>query len=78
VSVVGLRGEKISEAGVDEGVVEMLRELLRDAESGQIIGIAAIAVRPNDEVGTFVRHRSKRHLLLAGTVYLQQDISKEE
>jgi len=75
--IVGLRGEKINDAGTDQGVVELAREILQQAERGEIVGLAVVALRPNDEIGTLVAHRNKRHLLLAGTVYLQHDMSSE-
>jgi len=75
--VVSLRGEKVNDAGVNEAVVDVLCEMLIQAQRGEIIGLAAIAVRPNNEVGTFVPDCNNRHLLLAGTVYLQRDIAKD-
>ena len=76
-SIVGLRGEQINDAGTNENVVELAREILAQVERGEIVGLAVVALRPNDEIGTLVAHRNKRHLLLAGMVYLQHDMSSE-
>lgn len=76
--VVGLRGRKISPDGADQGIIDLCRELLELAERGELRGLAAICVKGDDEIGTKVRHVRCRHLLIAGAVYLQQDLSKED
>jgi hypothetical protein len=77
-SIVGLKGQKITSAGADESLIALCREILAEAERGDIIGLATVTVRRNHMIGTRVRNTGGvRHLMLAGTVYLQHDIAKE-
>jgi hypothetical protein len=76
--VVGLKGVKITEVGADVDLVSLAKEILAEAERGDIIGLAAVVVRRNHEIGTRVRNAGGvRHLMLAGSVYLQHDITRE-
>ena len=78
MSVVGLKGPVHPETGADHDIVALAREILAEAERGEIIGLAAVTVLRNMEIGTRVRNAgASRHLMVAATVYLQHDLTKE-
>ena len=79
MGVVGLRGEKIPDSsGAIPDVVERLEGIIAEARRGEIISFAAVVIRPNMEIGTIASSISgKRHLLVAGTVYLQNDLAED-
>ena len=77
--VVGIRGVATpDENGADPNVVSLLEELLRDACSGALKGVALSVVYGNGDIDTrSAAGPGYRHFLVAGTVYLQVDLAAE-
>lgn len=75
--VVAIRGGEIDEgSGAVKDVVEFLRERLAAAERGEIVSLAMVTIDPADKICT-KSSGGNRHLLIAGTVYLQLDMTKD-
>lgn len=64
------------QTGIRLSVIELLREKLHAAERGEIIAVGIIWVDPADKVGSKSAGVS-RHNLVAGTIYLQQELAKD-
>ena len=78
MSVVGLKGPVHPETGADHDIVALAREILAEAERGEIIGLATATVLRNGEIVTRVRNAGgARHLMVAATLYLQRDLTTE-
>jgi len=75
--VTSLRGEKINESGANEAIVDLLCELLVSAQKGEIVGFAGVLVHPNNKITSCFHCNEQRHMLVAGTVYLQRDLTSE-
>lgn len=76
--IVGLNGEAILENGAPESIIKVVKEVLVQAERGEIVGVAIITVGRNHAIRTHVQNASGAwHHLVAGTVYLQQDLTRK-
>lgn len=75
--VVTIRGGEIDDGtGAVLSVVELLRDRLAAAERGEIVSLAMITIDPADKI--FAKSTGgNRHLLVAGTVYLQIDMTRD-
>jgi hypothetical protein len=54
--------------GVQQGVINLLCDMLEQAEKGEIVGIAIGAVRANHEIGTFSARGSAAYSALVASV----------
>lgn len=76
--IVSLRGEEIDVGtGARKSVVDLLRGFLEAAERGEIISVAIVSVDPAQKVDHHWSKGDDRHLLVAGAVYLQHELSKD-
>lgn len=64
--VVSLNGEIIDHRKANADVVDVLKSLLEMAKSGEIVGIAAVAVCHDD--GTWMRRAGLQNLAMLGRV----------
>jgi len=76
--VVGLDGKPVSKQHGYATIISMLEEALERAKAGELSGAAMILVGIDGGVFTKAEHNGTRHDLVAGTVYLQHDLSCKE
>ena len=58
-----------------EDALEVLAEVVEMAEDAQVSALAVIVVRPDGTVAVTSSRSGKAHHLVAGTVYLQQQLA---
>lgn len=62
--VVSINEKEFSVPGVQEDVVDLLTDLLEQAERGEIVGVVIGAVKANQMVGALVAHGSSTYSAL--------------
>lgn len=64
--------------GPDGDVVELLEGLLAEARRGEIVGVAAAVVSPNQYIRCEYAGSASSHVVLAGICWLKDDFIRRE